>query len=122
MTKIIIIEDVTITAIDVQDQREEYGFEGIGIVGSVERAMRWLDFYRSDVTVLDMRLGDGTSKTVAEQLVRQGVPVVIYSDGYRSGIFKCCEDAPWVGKPCSSAELVKAVLQALEWRNPVAGA
>lgn len=122
MTKILIIEDVTIIAIDLQDQLEEHGFRDISIVGSVESAMRWLDFDRPDVAVLDMQLVDGTSEPVAQRLVRQGVSVVICSGRYRSEIFECCADAPWLSKPCSSKELVKAVLQALEMRNPIAEA
>lgn len=109
---VLVLEDESIIALDLQEVLEEAGFEDVQVFSSCAAANAWLDTKTPQVAILDPRLRDGVCTSVAQTLLERSVPFVVYSgqapdisedkaNVFSKGVF--------LSKPCHPHELLGAI-------------
>lgn len=73
---ILIVEDQTPAAIDLERQLQERGAASVSVVGTLQAALDILAENAPDVAVLDIDLGETTSIVAADELARQSIPFI----------------------------------------------
>lgn len=113
-TRILVVEDQFVIALDVEGMLAERGAGDIITCGSVVEAMRILEKFTPEAAVLDVNLGTGTSMPIAEELARRGIPFV-FATGYGDSIMipPAFSHVPVVRKPYEAEALVGALGQVL---------
>lgn len=95
--RVLVVEDEYLIALDLTDHLEQAGAIILGPVSSVSEALDILGTLDRlpDVASLDLKLADGTSIRIAEELDRLGVPFIfatgtpeLIPDSYRER-FSC---------------------------------
>ena len=111
VTRILIVEDEYLIAMDLAATLQEHGFEAMGPVASVEEALELLESEKPNAVILDLNLRGQAATAVAGKLRELDVPFVIASaysnldlprDNSLRGIVN-------VGKPTKSATLIKVL-------------
>ncbi|QND44466.1 response regulator (plasmid) [Rhizobium lusitanum] len=115
-SSVLIIEDELLIAMDLEQMLQDLGFETSVLVSSCLQAEKWLAVHTPLFAVLDIRVRDGTSESIAHRLVNQGIPFIV-SSGTGSGE----DDAVFahgirVPKPCDVQHIADA-LKALGVRD-----
>jgi PAS domain S-box-containing protein len=116
---ILIVEDEAITAGDIQDRLEDFGYEVPAIASSGEGAIKKVEEIKPDLVLMDIVLkGDMDGIEAAEQIRdRFDVPVVYltaYIDDARLEKTKLTEPYGSIIKPCEDMELRTAIEMALQ--------
>lgn len=119
--EILIVEDQALIGFDLADLLEDAGFKVHGPFASVEEALDVVRQCELALAILDVNLGDGqTSERVAEQLTRDGTPIMFVS-GYSADASEVLRNYPHarrISKPWDPQELVGTVR---EYARGVAG-
>ena len=105
-SRILIVEDDALLAIDMAQQLESAGFVIVGPASSVRSALELLRNPGCDAGVLDVHLGRETSEPVAVELIARGTPFVTvtgYSSRQRPAGFA---GAPLLSKPVRTEALI----------------
>lgn len=90
--KILIVEDESWAALDMEWVCRKLGHEVIGPAATREAALRSVERERPDVVLMSARLGDLDGKTVADEICRRfGVKTLLVG---QTGIANVCETAP----------------------------
>lgn len=112
---VLLLEDQMLIAMDVESMLGEYGISDVTTTNSVAETMLKLRSSTPDVAVLDVNLGQGTSISVAEELVRRSIPFV-FATGYGDGtmIPDAFSGVPIVRKPYDADALVAAMAGVLQ--------
>lgn len=112
--RIMLLEDQMIIAMDAESALLACGAKSVDAVGTADEALRVLNAMRPDACVLDVNLGSGTSLSVADDLVRRGIPF-IFATGYadRAIIPERFAKIPTVRKPYDAKGLCEAIHAAL---------
>lgn len=108
MTRILIVEDEVIIALDAQNTLSEAGYD-VTNAASVTQAIQALTNGGVDAAVLDACLRGETAEPVAEALQDRGIPYVVvsgYSDCQRIGMLA---HVPFLEKPYDPAKLVATI-------------
>lgn len=113
-TRILLVEDQMLIAMDVEMMLEDRGFADVTTAGSVDEALGKLAGFTPSAAVLDFNLGDRNSATIATELMRRGVPFV-FATGYGdTGIIPAeFRDVPVVRKPYNGDVLVEQINKVL---------
>jgi DNA-binding response OmpR family regulator len=109
MTRVLIVEDDPIIALDLAEQLVEEGFVAVGPASNVRQGLELLATEGCDVAVLDVNLGAETSEAVALELMRRAIPFVRlsgYSSDQHPQVFNI---APLLVKPVRMSLLVDAL-------------
>jgi len=111
----LIVEDQMLIAMSTEGYLEDLGYEAEGPFTSGAAALTWLETHSPQAAILDYSLSDGACSELARELRRRGIPFVIYS-GYRPDADRPDEvkGIPWLEKPCSREELLRALRFVLE--------
>lgn len=80
-TSILVVEDQSLIAMDVEDTLREMGAQDIRLISNAEEAVAALTTFNPHIAILDFNLGSVTSETVAEHLSERGIPF-IFMTGY----------------------------------------
>jgi len=80
-TSILVVEDQSLIAMDVEDTLRGMGAQDIRLVSDAEEAMTALTSFHPQIAILDFNLGSVTSESVAEHLSERGIPF-IFMTGY----------------------------------------
>ena len=109
----LILEDQVLIALSIETYLEEAGIV-VQTVVSLAEARAWLEANTADIAIVDFMLKDGCATELAGELHRRAIPFVVYS-GYspRQGIPSDLQGVPWLEKPTSRDDLLKAVLKTL---------
>ncbi len=109
-TRILLVEDQMLIALDVESMLEDEGFRAVTTCNSAESALRHIAQQLPQVAILDINLGHGTSIPVAQLLHERGVPFV-FATGYGdSGMVpEDLQYAPVVKKPYEPGKLIAAL-------------
>lgn len=110
-SRVLIVEDEAIIAIDIADQLEGAGFEIVGPAASVAKALALLEEEGCDIAVLDFNLRDETAEKVARELRARGTPFLFLSGVSRDGLPQWCNGAILLPKPVRISALSEALLQ-----------
>lgn len=105
-SKILVLEDEAIVAMDIAAELQDAGWTVVGPAGSVEMAERHILQERPDAAVLDVNLSGTTSFDLARRLRADGVDVVFLTGYARSEIPDALADCPVVSKPLNMQMLV----------------
>ncbi len=111
-SRVLIVEDEPLLAMDVADQLTDAGFEVVGPATSVAYALKLLGKVGCDVAVLDVHLGPENSEAVALALKSSGTPFVVLSGNSQKHFPPGFEGAPFLSKPISPPTL-SVVLRAI---------
>jgi DNA-binding NtrC family response regulator len=106
----LIIEDQVIIAMGIETYLEDVGFE-VQTVTSIAQAQACLKDNAPEFVILDFMLRDGPATELAGDLHRRGIPFIVYSGCSRPlGIPSELQEVPWLEKPTSREDLLKAVV------------
>ena len=117
MTSVLVVENEALIAMDLEEMLASAGLSPVVHVASNEEA---LADKRCDIAILDLMVRDGLTTPVAELLNGARVPFLVYSGHARHDVDpgEAFEDAIWLSKPCTQAELVNAIRHASEKQLP----
>lgn len=113
-TRVLLVEDQMLIAMDVEAMLEESGIGVIRTSGSVTEALKELGGFVPDIAILDVNLGADTSIPVAEELRKRNVPFV-FATGYGDSamIPSQFSSIPVVRKPYTGPTLTEALTDRL---------
>ena len=104
--RILIVEDEFLIALDIEDALGELGCEIVGPAATVADAMKLIEAMPPDAAVLDVRLGDGSTVPIAQELQRRGVPYVVLTGYERQQVDDpVLRNAPMLAKPLQRGAL-----------------
>ena len=114
-SKILLVEDELLTAMDVEDTLREAGWDVDGPFSSVRHTLRYLEDNVPMCAVLDVRLEDGEVLPAADVLARAGVPIVFHS-GHASHdhLSSRYPEAYFCDKPALPQALAQVVERAID--------
>lgn len=112
---LLVVEDEMLIAMQMSESLKEAGWTVMGPVATIEEANQLLERSgRPDAAILDVNLDGKTVYPLAETLQQQGVPI-LFCTGYETldagNRFEDCEK---IRKPANAAQLIGAVLIAIE--------
>jgi CheY-like chemotaxis protein len=107
--RVLVVEDEAILAIDIADQLTEAGFEVVGPVPSVSKALKLIAGAGCDVAVLDVNLRNETAEPVARELRLRCTPFLFLSAVSRDHLPPEFDNEVLLPKPAQSAALVAAL-------------
>ncbi|WP_424355764.1 response regulator [Methanobacterium sp. MBAC-LM] len=119
--KILIVEDEAITAMDIENKLENFGFEVVGIASRGEEAVKKAEDLRPDLILMDITLkGDMDGIEAADKIKSLfGIPVVYMSAFADEDTFKRIKFTNpygFINKPVSS-ELLLVSLEAAVYKH-----
>jgi DNA-binding response OmpR family regulator len=109
---IIIVEDETLIALDIELTLHEAGHDAVRIFSNAEDPRRYLADCRPRLGLLDINLGNGeTSIAVARALGEAGVPFLFLTGEteVQRDVPEDLADRPRLDKPFSDEDLLRAV-------------
>jgi PAS domain S-box-containing protein len=109
--RVLLVEDEALVAMMVQDSLTEFGFQVIGPVSTASEALAAARDKLFDAAVLDINLGDDLVYTVAEILVKRGVPFVFVTGYDADSIDARFSGVPILQKPIEHEMLQRIFVQ-----------
>ncbi len=107
---LLIVEDEPLLAMQLSHSLKDFGWNVLGVAGSIEDANRILhDTSRPDAAILDVDLGGSPVFPLARSLRRSGIPFIFctgYEDLDYSSEFSSCTA---VRKPATVQQIVRAL-------------
>ncbi|OHV81370.1 response regulator [Ensifer sp. LCM 4579] len=116
---VLVLEDNFLIAMDMEEMLAALGVTHVYTATTAERAMEIATEYPIDFAIVDIRLGDETSFTVAEALVARGIKI-----GFASGCGEILplpshlRDVPRIEKPFTEGSLSSLIAAGLRPRSP----
>ena len=103
--RVLLVEDEAILAMSAEDMLVHLGCVVLGPALSIPNALSLASTESMDAALLDINMGPGDSFSVANTLIKRGVPFC-FSTGYgRAGVPKSFGDIPVLPKPYTEASL-----------------
>lgn len=110
---VLVVEDEVLIAMDLQHSLQELGWNVVGPVALMDKAMQLVESENIHVGLLDYNIRSGTSAQIARALLDKSIPVIFLSgDTFRERAeeFAQCKV---MAKPVSMDELDAALHAAL---------
>ena len=105
--RVLVVEDESLIAFEIEHALETLGCEVVGPVGSVQGALEIMSRNGVDGAVLDVTVRDGKIFPVAEQLQARNIPFV-FASGYADwSMPEVLRKHPRLTKPFTSKELAE---------------
>ncbi len=116
--RVLVVEDETIIAMDLQGILKQFGYEVCRVVSSGEESIRTAKRYRPDVVLMDIKLRGSMNGITAAKHIRSDleIPVIYltaYSDPYTMNSVNASEPEGYIYKPFEERQLRKALKKAL---------
>src|SRR4051812_48369614 len=116
--RILVVEDESIVALDLQSSLEHLGYEVVGTAATGEDAVRLAETRTPDLVLMDIRLRAEMDGTAAADLIRRrfGIPVVFltaYSDEETLRRAQISEPYGYLLKPSAERDLQVTIQMAL---------
>jgi CheY-like chemotaxis protein len=108
-TRILIVEDEPMIALDLQDLLVDAGFEVVGVAGRLEKALALIESTDIDAAVVDANLAGVSASPAAAALVTLGIPVVVLSGYSFAQQQHAFSGGHFLQKPCRPARLIDAL-------------
>src|SRR5262245_37988032 len=109
MPRILVADDEPLIAMVIEDWLTDLKCQTLGPVGTSREALALIERTSPDAAILDVRLADGTSYAVAEQLRGRGIPFAFASGQDLSEIDPRFRDAPLLSKPFDISAIRKVL-------------
>ena len=97
--RVLVVEDNTLIAMDLEEILKTYGCQVVGPSCSVTEALTLLADGSVDVAVVDYLLEDGTAAPLAKALDEKGIPYAICTCAREDEICSLYPRTPILGKP-----------------------
>lgn len=107
--RILVVEDETLIAIDIEEILQALGCEIVGPTGKLETALQLASDEMLDAAILDVTIRGGKVYPVAEQLLARGIPFILASGYGDWALPEPLRDQPRLTKPFTAAELEEQV-------------
>lgn len=116
---VLLVEDETFVAMDIQMTLEDEGWTVAGPFPSTAEALSYLEEHKPTCAILDVRLVDGDVFPVADKLRDTNIPFVFHS-GHADGrtLEQVYPQSAFCPKPCLPTSLVKEVNQLVTQIEP----
>ena len=111
---VLIVEDETLIAMDLQDMLEDAGYRVIGPVGSVAAALQLLGSERPDLALLDVNLGGENVFKVASELATGPARIVFLTGHSEQHLPEEHRHRPLVTKPFLPGTVLAAIERTLQ--------
>ncbi len=116
--RILVVEDETITAVDIEDTLQECGHQVVDVVATEKAALNAASLHKPDLVLMDIRLkgGDDGTNAAREILQRFGIPSVFltaHADDDTLDRAKLADPLGYIVKPFTAGELQATVQLAL---------
>ncbi|HVV61028.1 MAG TPA: response regulator [Pseudolabrys sp.] len=106
---ILIVEDETLLAMDVETMVSDAGYRVLGPVTSIAEAMRVASTSVIDAAILDINLQGQPVFPLADILASSSIPFVVLSGHQREMLPERHRDRPFIQKPYRVEELLAAL-------------
>lgn len=111
--RVLIVEDETLLALDLQDMLAELGYRVIGTATRIEKALSLAEFSEFELAILDVNLAGSNSFPVAD-ILRERQKPFIFTTGYGAdGLGDRYRGTPLLTKPYGVRELEHVVIKTL---------
>lgn len=107
--RVLVVEDETLIAMDIEATLEALGCEVVGPTGKLETALQLAAEEMLDAAILDVTVRGGKSFAVAERLRARGIPFILASGHGDWTLPEHLRDQPRLTKPFTPAELEEGV-------------
>jgi DNA-binding NarL/FixJ family response regulator len=111
--QILVVEDEPLVSMMIEDVLVEAGGNIIGPAATAEEALKLLDGADVECAVLDIKLMNGSSRSVAEALAGRGIRFIVVTGIDEKQVPSEYNGAPVVQKVFAPHELVDAVADVL---------
>jgi DNA-binding response OmpR family regulator len=111
ITRVLLVEDEVLVALDIAQQIADAGFEVVGPATSVAKAIALIAERGCDLALLDVNLGHETSEPIAERLRARGTPFIVLTGYSTEQLPSGFRGAPVLSKPTFPAVLLAALRQ-----------
>lgn len=111
--RVLIVEDNFLVAEDLSAMITASGGTVIGPAGDAVRACVLTDVEGPDVAVLDVKLHEGDSRAVMDELERHHVPFLVLTAYEQAGLPSCFGGAPYLSKPFMEDDLLRLLVTLL---------
>jgi DNA-binding response OmpR family regulator len=105
-TRILVVEDEFLIALDIAGVLEQSGFGVVGPVGTVGEALEALDREVVHGALLDGQLAGESVGRIAESLRAKGIPFAFVSGHGKERLPPAFRDVPLVPKPFTGGDLL----------------
>lgn len=115
---ILIVEDETITALDIQIRLKKHGYKDVDYVTTGEEAVKFVETGNVNLILMDIKLKGIMHGIHTTQLIgtKHDIPIIYVSGNTEKNMLHSLEDTNPVGiirKPINDSELFKFVDRAL---------
>jgi len=119
-TRILIVEDEALVALQLQQDLERAGHQVVGPARSLRHGLMLVSQEPIDAALLDVRLGQETSAAIAEQLLARAIPFA-FTTGYADNVMlpDHLRQIPKLSKPYADGEIVKMLESLLGRLGPM---
>jgi CheY-like chemotaxis protein len=108
-TRILIVEDDPVIALDLEELIVDAGFKVAAIAGKLEKALALIESGGFDAAILDANLAGVSAGPLASAMTARGLPFIVLS-GYSSEQLQCAfPGALFLQKPCREAQIIQAL-------------
>jgi CheY-like chemotaxis protein len=107
--RVLLVEDEFMVALLLESELTALGYEIIGPIGRLNRALEIARQEAMDVAILDLNINVGEAYPVAEALAARGIPFVFVSGYGRRGLRAPYSDRPILQKPYRLEDLVRVL-------------
>ena len=115
----LIVEDNYLIAMDLEDALVEFGASAVQTAHTNEDALAMIGVGSPDVAILDFNLGSSTAASVAEELIRRNIPVLLATgDNEFAAAPEALANVPILAKPYNRDMLAEAIERLLKGRAP----
>jgi CheY-like chemotaxis protein len=115
---ILVVEDVTVVAMQIEEMLRELGCEIVGPVPDLDAALAAVQRDRLDGALLDINLKGQAATPVAAELAARGVPFILVTGYPRlAGDAPVMRLAPRVAKPFTRDQLAQAMMESFAPRG-----
>ncbi len=97
--RVLLVEDNTLIAFDLEEILKDYGCSVIGPILSVRDALELLSAEDVDIAVVDYLLEDGEAAPLARALNDKGIPFAICTGGGVGDLGMLYPNTPFLAKP-----------------------
>lgn len=109
-TRVLVVEDEFIIALDIQASLEEAGAAVIGPAYTLAQALELAEHEKFSAAMLDLRLGCDSASPVAQLLIERHIPFLFYTGQPPSDpVRRAWPQSATLSKPASGDEIVQAV-------------
>ncbi|HVY43868.1 MAG TPA: response regulator [Hyphomicrobiaceae bacterium] len=104
---VLIIEDESVIALDIQEMLYKNGFDAL-VASNAEEALRILGDRKVDMAIVDFFLGHGNATEIALALKKRGVPFLLCSAtlAFKDIETDAFDAVPFLQKPFSDQQLL----------------